>query len=56
MKLTIETKELIEQLRECGNRVCAECPYVEECVGPGWLMLKAAERLEELRKGNYGVL
>lgn len=52
----MNTKELIEQLRHCGEQGCAECPDIEICTGPGWLMLKAAELLEELRKGKYGVL
>ena len=44
----METKELIEFLRSCGKRGCADCPDVECCTGPGLLMLKAADRLEEL--------
>lgn len=46
----METKELIEFLRSCGKRGCEDCPDVECCTGPGWLMLKAAERLEELER------
>jgi hypothetical protein len=46
----METKELIEFLRSCGKRGCDCCPDVECCTGPGWLMLKAAERLEELEE------
>lgn len=42
----METKELIEFLRSCGKRGCEECQDVECCTGPGWLMLKAADRLE----------
>ena len=44
----METKELIEQLRSCGERGCENCPDIEECVGPAWLLRKADERLEEL--------
>lgn len=54
MKLTVETKWLIEQLRHCGEMGCSECPDIEICTGPGWLMMKAAERLEELN-GNKSV-
>ena len=43
----METKVLIEQLRDCGERICGECPENEFCVGPNWLLLKAAERLEK---------
>jgi hypothetical protein len=46
----MKTKELIEQLRHCGERMCHTCEDVESCVGPNWLMLKAAERLEALEK------
>ena len=46
----METKELIELLRACGERGCDACPDVEVCVGPGWLMLKAAERLEQCER------
>lgn len=42
-------KELIEMLRSCGERGCADCPDIEECTGPGYLMLKAAEELEKPR-------
>jgi hypothetical protein len=42
----METKELIEQLRSCGEKNCPMCEDVESCVGPSWLLLKAAERLE----------
>lgn len=48
----METKELIEFLKRCGERGCEECPDVECCIGSGWLMLKAAERLEELENGE----
>ena len=44
----METKELIDLLRSCGNKNCAECEDIESCIGPNWLLLKAAERLEEL--------
>ena len=46
----METKELIEQLKACGERGCSACPDVEVCIGPGWLLLKAAEKIEELNK------
>lgn len=46
----METKELIEQLKSCGERNCGVCPDIESCVGPNWLLLKAAEKLEELDK------
>lgn len=46
--ITMETKELIEWLKSCAEKNCAVCPEIEECVGPRWLLLKAAERLEEL--------
>ena len=42
------TEELIELLRSCSEKNCPVCPDVEECVGPGWLLRKAADRLEEL--------
>lgn len=42
-------KELIEMLRKCGERSCTDCPDIEECTGPGYLMLKAAEELEKPR-------
>lgn len=41
--------ELIEMLRKCGERGCLNCPDIEECTGPGYLMLKAAEELERPR-------
>lgn len=44
----METKELIEWLKSCAERKCPQCPDVEECAGPSWLLQKAAERLEEL--------
>lgn len=44
--------ELIEMLRSCGNKYCADCPDVEECAGPGYLMLKAAEELERLKESE----
>lgn len=44
----METKELIEQLRSCGNKSCAECEDIESCIGPNWLLLKAAEELEKI--------
>jgi hypothetical protein len=50
----METKELIEQLKACGENNCGRCPDVESCVGPNWLLRKAAERLEELiERSNY---
>ena len=48
----METKELIEQLKSCGERGCENCHDIEECTGPSWLLLKAAERLEELSTGT----
>ena len=44
----METKELIELLKSCGERDCGRCPDIEECVGPNWLLQKAAEKIEEL--------
>ena len=44
----METKELIELLKACAEKNCSVCPDVEECVGPSWLLRKAAEKLEEL--------
>ena len=44
-------KELIEMLRSCGNKYCADCPEIEECAGPNYLLLKAAEELEKLLGG-----
>ena len=44
----METKELIEWLKSCAKRNCPNCPDVEFCTGPSWLLQKAAERLEEL--------
>lgn len=44
------TKELIEQLKHCAEMTCNECPDVEQCVGPSWLLQKAADKLEELMK------
>ena len=43
----METKELIEWLKSCAEKNCAVCPEIEECVGPSWLLRKAAERLGE---------
>ena len=48
--ITMETKELIEQLKSCGDRSCGECQDIECCIGPNWLLRKAAEKLEELDK------
>ena len=48
----METKELIEFLRSCGEKTCSECPDIECCTGPSWLLLKAAERIEELENGG----
>lgn len=42
------TEELIELLRSCSEKNCAECPDIEECAGPSWLLQKAADKLEEL--------
>ena len=42
----METKELIEQLRACGERYCGDCPDIEVCIGPNWLLQKAADALE----------
>ena len=42
----METKELIEQLKSCAEKNCAVCPDIEECVGPAWLLKKAAERID----------
>ena len=44
----METKELIELLKSCAEKDCSTCPDIEQCVGPGWLLRKAAEKLEEL--------
>lgn len=44
----METKELIELLKSCAEKDCSTCPDIEVCVGPGWLLRKAAEKLEEL--------
>ena len=44
----METKELIEQLKSCGEKLCPSCPDIECCIGPNWLLRKAAEKLEEL--------
>lgn len=44
----METKELIEWLKSCAEKNCPMCPEVEECVGPSWLLKKAAEKLENL--------
>lgn len=44
----METKELIEQLKSCAEKHCPMCEDVESCVGPSWLLRKAAEKLEEL--------
>lgn len=46
--MKLRTQDLIDQLRHCGEQGCSECPDIEICTGPGWLMVKAAERLEEL--------
>lgn len=48
----METKELIELLKSCGERDCGRCPELEECVGPAWLLRKAAEMLEEQSVGT----
>lgn len=44
----METKELIEWLKSCAKKNCPVCPEIEECMGPSWLLQKAADRLEEL--------
>ena len=44
----MDTRELIALLKSCAEKNCPMCPDVEECVGPSWLMGKAAEKLEEL--------
>lgn len=44
----METKELIELLKSCAERKCSQCEDIESCVGPSWLLRKAAERLEDL--------
>ncbi len=44
----METEELIEQLKSCAEKNCAVCPEIEECVGPAYLLRKAAEKIEEL--------
>ena len=49
----METKKLIELLKSCGERDCGRCPEIECCIGPNWLLLKAAERLEELDKKGF---
>ena len=41
------TKELIELLKSCSEKNCMECPDIEECTGPSWLLRKAADKLEE---------
>ena len=41
------TEELIELLKSCSEKNCMECPDIEECTGPSWLLRKAAEKLEE---------
>ena len=46
--IALETKNLIDMLKSCGERDCFECPEIEYCVGPNWLLRKAAEKLEEL--------
>ncbi len=46
--LNIETKELIEWLKSCAEKGCPQCPDIEECMGPSWLLQKAADRLEEM--------
>ena len=46
--LMMETRELIAWLNSCAEKNCPVCPEIEECVGPSWLLQKAAERLEEI--------
>ena len=50
----METKELIELLKSCAEKNCPMCPDIEECVGPAWLLQKAAEKLEELFETEKG--
>ena len=45
----METKELIGWLKSCAEKNCAVCPEIEECVGPAYLLQKAADALEELQ-------
>jgi hypothetical protein len=51
---TIETKDLIELLKDCAEKNCPVCPDIEECVGPSWLLRKAADRLEEIVSNGVG--
>ena len=44
--IDLETKNLIDMLKSCGERDCFECPEIEYCVGPNWLLKKAADALE----------
>ena len=44
----MKTEELIAQLKHCGERRCGRCPDIECCIGPNWLLQKAADKLEEL--------
>ena len=48
----MKTDELIDLLKCCGEKNCMVCPEIEECVGPAWLMQKAADALEELRNSD----
>ena len=50
------TEKLIELLKNCGERDCGRCPEIECCIGPNWLLRKAAEKLEEfVSKGTEAV-
>ena len=52
----METKELIEWLKSCAEKNCAVCPEIEECVGPAYLLQKAADALEELSGGREALI
>ena len=42
----METKELVEQLKSCAEKHCPMCEDAESCIGPSWLLRKAADALE----------
>ena len=44
----MKTKELIDFLKSCADKNCHECPDIESCTGPRWLLQEAASKLEEL--------
>ena len=48
------TEDLIEQLKSCGERSCGSCPDIECCIGPNWLLRKAADKLEEFASNGTG--